>query len=59
MQTKCNGIDNDNDIKLLSTYNKKLQNTSEVETLESDEMAISNNGIMGRKKVYVSVKKVI
>lgn len=40
LQSQCNGIEDKNNIKLLSTYIKKLQNTTEVEIFANNEIAL-------------------
>ena len=59
MQSQRNNIEDDDDIKLLLAHIKKVQNTAEVETLASDEIALSTKGAVGRQGVDVSVRKVI
>ena len=49
----------DDDIEFLLAHFKKMQNTTEVRTSASDKMALSTKGEVGRKKVDISVKKVI
>lgn len=59
MQSKYNSIKDDNDVKLPLAYIKKLQNTSEVGTLASNEIAPSTKDVVSRKKINVSIRKVI
>ena len=59
MQSQRNGIEDNDDVKLLSAQIKKVENTAEVGTLASDETAPSTKGAVGRKGVDVSVGKVI
>ena len=60
MQSQRNGIEKDNDnVKFLSAQIKKMQNIAEVGTLVSDGTVPSTKGIVDRKKVDVSITKVI
>ena len=59
MQSQRNGIEDNNNVELLSANIKKMQNTVEVGTLASDETASLTKGAMGRKRVDVSIGKVI
>ena len=59
MQSQRNGIEDDDDVELPSAHIKKVQNTTEVGTSASDETAPSTKGAVGRKRVDVSVGKVI
>ena len=59
MQSWCNGIEDNDNVEFSSAYIKKMQYTTEVETLASNEMALSTKGKVGRKRVDVSIRKVI
>lgn len=59
LYSQCNSIKDDDAIKLLLAYIKNLQNTPEVETSTSYKIVISIKGVVGRKKVDVSIKKII
>ena len=60
LQSQCNNIEKyDDDVKLLSTYIKKMQNTAEVETLASNGTAPSTKGAVGKKVIDISIRKVI
>lgn len=59
MQSQCNSIKNNNDVELLLPYIKKLQNTTEVETFESNDIASWTKDAVSRKKVDVTIRKVI
>lgn len=49
----------DDDIKLSLVYNKKLQKTAEVSILASDKTALLTKDAIGRKKVILSIRKMI
>lgn len=57
LQSQCNNIEDDDDIKLLLTYIKKVQNIAEVGTLPSNKIAPSTKGVVDGKKVDINVRK--
>ena len=59
MQNKRNSIEDGDDVKLLLAYMKKMQNTAKVGILVNDEIALSTKGAVGRKRIDVSIRKVI
>lgn len=59
MQSQYNSIEDDNNIEFLLAHIKKLQNTAEVKILASNKIILSNKNIIDRKKVNVSIGKVI
>ena len=59
LQSQHNSIEDDDNVKLLLAYIKKVQNTTGVGTLAIDETAPSTKGVVGRKEVDISVRKVI
>lgn len=58
MKNQCNGMKDDDDVKLLWAYIKKMQFTSEVRILASNEMTSSSKGIVGRKGTDIGIRKV-
>lgn len=50
LQSQWNGIKDNDDVKFLLAQIKKLQNTAEVRTLISDQIALSTKSVMQRKK---------
>lgn len=59
MQSQRIGIEDDDDVKLSLTYIKKFQNNAEVRILVSNETVSSTKGVVRRKKINVSIRKVI
>ena len=59
MQSQRNDTEDDDDVKLPLAYIKKVQNTTEVKTLASNETVPSTKSVVGRKRVDVSDEKVI
>lgn len=58
MQNQHNTTENDNDVKLLLTHIKKMQNIDEVNTLVSNKTILSTKAVIERNKLDVSVEKV-
>ena len=60
MQSQRNGIkEDDDDVKLPSAHIKKMQNTAEFGILARDRTAPSTKSAVDRKKVDISIRKVI
>ena len=60
LQSYHNDIEkDDDDVKFPLVHMKKMQNTAKVRTSPSNRTAPLTKGVVGRKRVDVSVKKVI
>lgn len=59
LQTQCNSIDDDDNVKLSSAHIKKLKNITKVETLTSNETASSSKSVVSKKKIDINIRKVI
>ena len=60
LQSQHNSIEKDDDnVKILLAHLKKMQNIAKVGILVSDGMVPSTKGVVDRKKVDVSIRKVI
>lgn len=59
LQSQRNSIKNNDNVKLLLTHMKKLQNSIKIETSTNDKIVSLVKDIVDRKKVDVSIKLVI
>ena len=59
MQNQCNYIIKDNDnVKFLLAYIKKMQNTTKVERLAINKTASLTKIVVGKKKLDINNKKI-
>lgn len=59
LQSQRNAIEDNNDIKLLLIHIKNLQNIAKVEILRNNKTAQSIKNTVCRKRVDVSIRKII
>lgn len=59
LQSQCNNIKDNNNIKFSLAHIEKLQNIAEVGILASNKIALSTKNIVDRKKVDVNIRKKI